>query len=81
MKSRSGVWSDASKGEKINNHAAVGRLSDTTKRAYIEKKMTCVPQSDVGATSQKGLILKVNNMRATVGRLSDIAERAYIESK
>ena len=27
---RSGVWSDASKGKQINNHAAVGRLSDTT---------------------------------------------------
>ena len=76
MKSRSGVWSDASKGEQINNHAAVGRLSDTTKRAYIEKKMTCMPQSDVGATSQKGLISKVKDNCAIVGRLCDIAERA-----
>ena len=42
--------------------------------------MTCVPQSDVGATSQEGLILKVNNSTAAVGRLSDIAERAFIEN-
>ena len=79
MKSRSGVWSDASKGEQINNHATVRRLSDTTKRAYIEKKKTCVPQSDVGATLQKGLISQVNNKRATVGHLSNITERAYNE--
>ena len=35
-------------------------------------------QSDVGATSQKGLEKKVKYNNATVGRLSDIAERAFI---
>ena len=37
-----------------------------------------MPQSDVGATSQKGLEKKVKYNNATVGRLSDIAERAFI---
>ena len=36
-----------------------------------------MPQSDVGATSQKGIIIKVNNKYATIGRLSDITDRAY----
>ena len=35
-----------------------------------------MPQSDVGATSHKGLEKKVKYNNATVGRLSDIAERA-----
>ena len=37
-----------------------------------------MPQSDVWATSQKGLEKKVKYNNATVGRLSDIAERDFI---
>ena len=57
-------------------YATVGRLSDITDRALKE-----IPPSDVWATSQKGLITKVNNRSATVGRLSDIADRACNKCK
>ena len=40
-----------------------------------------MPQSDVGATSQKGLEKKVKYNNATVGRLSDIAERGFIHKE
>ena len=57
----------------FKRNATVGRRGDITERTLKE-----MPQSDIGATSQKGLEKKVKYNNATVGRLSDIAERAFI---
>ena len=69
---RSGVWSDASKGKnKIKHYHSQASGRHHIKGLY-QKQITIMPQSDVWATSHKGLISKVNNNNATVGRLSDI---------